>query len=112
MLQTDIGALLPAVYVDGAYFGDVMRVQALGELDALHDVLGHHLQVSHVWPYRSAYANLVSLQRRIAACTLCSGAGVRICAHCHGGKRSSLDARLRCTQCNERGLILCPQCSR
>ncbi len=53
-------------------------------------------------------------------CTTCAGEGFTLCSWCGGNKRKSMaiqynvptrqTAFLKCTACNDNGLMMCPSC--
>ncbi|XP_074650632.1 glutaredoxin domain-containing cysteine-rich protein CG12206-like [Tubulanus polymorphus] len=92
--------ILPAVFVDGRFLGSAEKLEILNETGELRKIFTHFPCVS----VRSA-------------CERCGGYRYVPCTICHGSKKSlhrnhftETFHALRCTICNENGLIRCVVC--
>ncbi|EGD76880.1 hypothetical protein PTSG_08227 [Salpingoeca rosetta] len=96
------GATVPQVFVNGIHFGDYKRVMEMNEAGELQPTLQGFEQ-----------------EKPVEECSACGGRGFINCTWCQGSKKSiahpfdhsgSQNKALRCTVCNEIGLIRCPRC--
>merc|ERR1719326_173580 len=96
------GASVPQMFVNGIHFGDYKRVLEMNEAGELQPTLQGFEQ-----------------EAPVEACATCDGHGFINCTWCQGSKRSIAhpfnergheNRSLRCTVCNEIGLIRCPKC--
>eukprot|EP00055_Hartaetosiga_balthica_P016465 m.104390 g.104390 ORF g.104390 m.104390 type:complete len:579 (-) comp9111_c2_seq9:46-1782(-) len=93
-------SVVPQVFVNGAFLGDYNKVMQMNEEGELRNVLKGFEEAP------------------MEACATCGGRGFVNCSWCQGSKKSihnpfSRDFEknaLKCTVCNEIGLMRCPQC--
>ncbi|GAB6025065.1 hypothetical protein CHUAL_010501 [Chamberlinius hualienensis] len=102
--DVDVGLdLVPQVFVDGKHLGGAERVDTLNEIGLLKKILQ---------PYKRLNANLV--------CEMCGNYRLLLCRYCNGSKKSrhnlfteiGLQVPLKCTSCDENGLVTCHYCQK
>lgn len=91
---------VPQVFVDGNLLGDWERIEKLNENGVLRQILR---------PYKSGSAN--------NPCKKCGGYSLLVCVNCNGSKKSvhrnkftNSTLPLRCTNCDDNGLVACDFC--
>ncbi|XP_074100278.1 glutaredoxin domain-containing cysteine-rich protein CG31559 [Cotesia typhae] len=93
---------VPQLFIDGQHIGDADAIEQLNESGDLRSMLK---------PYKFHGARKV--------CGVCGDDGFVPCISCHGSKKSwrwhgflNEICALRCTNCDEMGLMPCPMCLR
>eukprot|EP00051_Salpingoeca_urceolata_P035547 m.30252 g.30252 ORF g.30252 m.30252 type:complete len:267 (-) comp9396_c1_seq1:276-1076(-) len=93
--ETPAANLAPHVFLNGASLGDYPALLLLNENGKLMKVLE---DVPLTTSFRED-------------CDLCAGRSFVTCTWCHGDQKSfARFVTLKCTACNESGLVHCPQC--
>ncbi|XP_034937667.1 uncharacterized protein [Chelonus insularis] len=93
---------VPQLFIDGQHIGDADAVEQLNESGELRPMLK---------PFKFLGVHKI--------CSVCGDAGFIPCTSCHGSKKSwrwhgflNEICALRCTNCDEMGLMPCPTCLR
>lgn len=93
------GVEVPQVFVNGLYMGGVSELEHLNETEQLKTLLSDFEK------------------RNGHVCQTCGGFRYVNCPNCNGSKKARTTrisreiSLLRCTACNENGLLRCPDCS-
>lgn len=87
---------LPQVFIKGKYVGGVDLIRQLNETGDLRKIL-----------------QVLPVKDRRFACDTCGDARFLPCSNCSGSRKvfdEDEEMMKRCTECNENGLIRCPEC--
>mmetsp|Transcript_11933 Transcript_11933/g.30678 ORF Transcript_11933/g.30678 Transcript_11933/m.30678 type:complete len:349 (+) Transcript_11933:897-1943(+) len=99
------GATLPQAFWNGEHLGDFAAILKMNETGQLQKLT----------------KKMDKIEVNITGdCKLCGGEGFTLCTWCGGDKRKSMaisfdvpsrqTAFLKCTACNDNGLMMCPEC--
>lgn len=92
---------LPQVFLDGYQLGSAKEIERLNEVGTLKKIFRHFKK-----------------RQQPKCCTNCGGYRYVPCTSCHGSKKSRRNcfteefSALRCTFCDENGLVKCEKCNR
>lgn len=98
--QQESALELPQVFVDGYHLGGSEEIERLNESGVLRKIFNNFKKVQHP-----------------ECCSRCGGYRYIPCTSCHGSKKSRRNYFtneffvLRCTSCDENGLVKCEQCN-
>ena len=93
---------LPQLYLDGACVGGQAEIEDLNERGALKRKL------------EAFQTNFRGVDAEERACADCGGKRFVICTECSGtrkGRTTVFGSKLKCSNCNENGLMACPTCN-